>query len=75
MGELTDNFNEMLTQIQQRDVILHKINDNLEKRVQERTRELLVAEAAPVVARLRAARPEPEFTISTLAGSMSSRST
>ena len=40
LGELTDNFNEMLTQIQQRDVILHKINDNLEKRVQERTRDL-----------------------------------
>jgi signal transduction histidine kinase len=40
LGELTDNFNEMLTQIQQRDVILHKINENLEKRVQERTRDL-----------------------------------
>jgi signal transduction histidine kinase/ActR/RegA family two-component response regulator len=40
LGELTDNFNEMLAQIQQRDVILHKINDNLEKRVQERTRDL-----------------------------------
>ena len=40
MGELTDDFNEMLSQIQQRDVILHKINDNLEKRVQERTRDL-----------------------------------
>ncbi len=40
LGELTDNFNEMLTQIQQRDVILHKINDNLEQRVQERTRDL-----------------------------------
>jgi len=40
LGELTDNFNEMLGQIQQRDAILHKINDNLEKRVQERTRDL-----------------------------------
>lgn len=40
LGELTDNFNEMLAQIQQRDVILHKINDNLEKRVQERTHDL-----------------------------------
>jgi signal transduction histidine kinase/ActR/RegA family two-component response regulator len=40
LGELTDNFNEMLAQIQQRDVVLHKINDNLEKRVQERTRDL-----------------------------------
>jgi len=40
LGELTDNFNEMLAQIQQRDAILHKINDNLERRVQERTRDL-----------------------------------
>jgi signal transduction histidine kinase/CheY-like chemotaxis protein len=40
LGELTDNFNEMLGQIQQRDAILLKINDNLEKRVQERTRDL-----------------------------------
>jgi signal transduction histidine kinase len=40
LGELTDNFNEMLAQIQQRDAILHKINENLEKRVQERTRDL-----------------------------------
>jgi signal transduction histidine kinase/ActR/RegA family two-component response regulator len=40
LGELTDNFHETLSQIQQRDVILHKINDNLEKRVQERTRDL-----------------------------------
>ncbi len=42
LGELTDNFNEMLAQIQQRDAILHKINDNLERRVQERTRDLEV---------------------------------
>ena len=40
LGELTDNFNEMLAQIQHRDVVLHKINDNLEKRVQDRTHDL-----------------------------------
>jgi signal transduction histidine kinase/ActR/RegA family two-component response regulator len=40
LGELTDNFNEMLAQIQQRDVVLHKINENLDRRVQERTRDL-----------------------------------
>jgi len=40
LGELTDNFNEMLAQIQQRDAVLHKINENLDKRVQERTRDL-----------------------------------
>lgn len=40
LGELTDNFNEMLDQIQKRDAILLKINDNLEKRVQDRTRDL-----------------------------------
>jgi signal transduction histidine kinase/CheY-like chemotaxis protein/HAMP domain-containing protein len=50
LGELTDNFNEMLGQIQQRDAILHKINDNLEKRVQERTRDL----EAEIVERKRA---------------------
>ena len=40
LGELTDNFNEMLAQIQERDVVLHKINDNLEKRVLDRTHDL-----------------------------------
>ena len=40
LGELVDGFNEMLTQIQQRDAALHQANDQLERRVQDRTRAL-----------------------------------
>jgi PAS domain S-box-containing protein len=40
LGRLTDDFNEMLAQIQQRDTALQAANENLEKRVAERTREL-----------------------------------
>lgn len=40
IGQLVDDFNEMLTQIQTRDVALQMAYDDLEKRVQERTAEL-----------------------------------
>ncbi len=40
LGELYDGFNEMLTQIQDRDVALQAARDSLEKRVVERTGEL-----------------------------------
>src|SRR5580658_6041616 len=40
LGQLMDGFNEMLVQIQARDTALQTARDNLEKRVQERTREL-----------------------------------
>ncbi|MBU6400129.1 MAG: response regulator [Verrucomicrobia bacterium] len=40
LGQLIDGFNEMLTQIQERDAALQKAHDELERRVQERTREL-----------------------------------
>jgi two-component system NtrC family sensor kinase len=40
LGQLVDGFNEMLTQIQQRDAALQAARDDLEKRVEERTREL-----------------------------------
>lgn len=40
LGQLVDGFNEMLTQIQLRDKALREEHDNLEKRVEERTREL-----------------------------------
>jgi signal transduction histidine kinase/ActR/RegA family two-component response regulator len=67
LGELTDNFNEMLAQIQQRDVILHKINDNLEKRVQERTRDL----EAEIAERKRAeAALQDQFTRTKLLNQM-----
>lgn len=44
LGQLVDGFNQMITQIQQRDGALRNINRELEKRVETRTRELLEAE-------------------------------
>jgi len=43
LGELVDGFNEMLVQIQTRDTALQTARENLEKRVEERTRELAKA--------------------------------
>jgi signal transduction histidine kinase/ActR/RegA family two-component response regulator len=40
LGILIDGFNKMLSQIQQRDVALEKARNELEQRVQERTRKL-----------------------------------
>ena len=40
LGKLIDGFNEMLGQIQERDVALSRTNDILEKRVEERTQDL-----------------------------------
>ncbi len=40
MGTLIDGFNEMLGQIQERDAQLLQAHDDLERRVEERTREL-----------------------------------
>lgn len=40
LGQLVDGFNEMLGQIQQRDAALQAARADLEKRVEERTREL-----------------------------------
>ena len=40
LGLFIEGFNEMLEQIQRRDIALQKANDELEKRVEERTREL-----------------------------------
>jgi signal transduction histidine kinase len=44
-GILIGAFNEMLTQIQERDIALENANDSLEQRVGERTQELLHANA------------------------------
>ncbi|MFQ5701922.1 MAG: ATP-binding protein [Acidobacteriota bacterium] len=41
LGQLTDGFNEMLAQIQLRDDALRKAREDLERRVEERTRQLL----------------------------------
>ncbi len=43
VGQLIDSFNEMLEQIQQRDMQLVEINEDLEIRVKERTAELTTA--------------------------------
>jgi signal transduction histidine kinase/HAMP domain-containing protein len=40
VGQFIDGFNEMLTQIQERDAALQQAHDKLEKRVAERTRDL-----------------------------------
>jgi len=40
LGQLTDNINEMLCQIEERDVALQGVNEELEDRVEERTEEL-----------------------------------
>lgn len=40
MGQLIDSFNEMLTQIQERDAALLKAHDELEQRVEQRTEQL-----------------------------------
>ena len=40
LGNLIDSFNQMLSQIQERDAALHHANEELEKRVRARTRDL-----------------------------------
>lgn len=40
LGRLIDDFNEMLSQIQERDAALRQVNDELEQRVRERTHDL-----------------------------------
>ena len=40
LGVLTDAFNQMLAQVQERDRALQQANDELEKRVRERTKDL-----------------------------------
>lgn len=40
LGQLVDGFNEMLVQIQARDIALQTARDSMEKRVEERTHEL-----------------------------------
>jgi PAS domain S-box-containing protein len=52
LGVLIDGFNAMLEQIQQRDAALREARDELEKRVEERTRELL----QEIAERMRAER-------------------
>lgn len=55
LGQLIDGFNDMLAQIQLRDAELQKARDELEKRVEERTAALTLAQqkAAAKAAQLR----------------------
>lgn len=61
MGMLIDGFNEMLSQIQERDTQLQEARDKLERRVEERTKELQqeIAERKQAVELLR--RSEEHF--------------
>ncbi len=54
VGDLTNAFNEMLRQIESRDAALRKAHDEMESRVEERTKELVAAtEAAEEASRLK----------------------
>ena len=64
IGELIDGFNGMLSEIQQRDVQLQQQQVELEKTVEERTRELRAANMDLVVSRdkaMEASRAKSEF--------------
>jgi two-component sensor histidine kinase/HAMP domain-containing protein len=65
VGQLTDGFNEMLSQMQDRDQELIKAQENLEKRVQERTKELKqeIFERIRVEHRLRESLKEKEVLL------------
>jgi signal transduction histidine kinase/DNA-binding response OmpR family regulator len=54
VGRLIDRFNDMLAQIEERDAALRKAQDELEKRVEERTRELAEANREQQAAMARA---------------------
>jgi len=65
LGQLIDNFNEMLNQIEERDVALQEVNELLEDRVQERTEELEreVQVRAETEARLRSSLGEKDVLL------------
>jgi two-component system, NtrC family, sensor kinase len=63
LGELTDDFNEMLGQIQQRDAELQKSRNELEIRVMARTRELQEQVAAKETARAELAEAQQELIV------------
>ncbi|HKS38025.1 MAG TPA: response regulator [Verrucomicrobiae bacterium] len=54
VGRLIDRFNDMLAQIEERDAALRKAQDELEKRVEERTRALAEANREQQAAMARA---------------------
>ncbi len=60
LGTLTDAFNEMLAQIQGRDVALREARDDLEERVEERTAELMLTNEVMAQEILERQRAEAE---------------
>jgi PAS domain S-box-containing protein len=70
MGVLIDRFNEMLSGIQERDVALSQAQSGLEKRVDERTKELQleIRERSRVEAELRVSRQKFETLVNSIQG-------
>jgi PAS domain S-box-containing protein len=70
MGVLIDRFNEMLSGIQERDAALSAAQSGLEKRVDERTKELQleIGERARVEAELRVSRQKFETLVNSIQG-------
>jgi PAS domain S-box-containing protein len=70
MGQLIDRFNEMLTGIQERDAALLSAQDDLEKRVDERTMELQmeIRERSRVEAELRVSQQKFETLVNSIEG-------
>jgi len=70
MGVLIDRFNEMLNGIQERDAALSAAQSGLEKRVDERTKELQleISERSRVEAELRVSRQKFETLVNSIQG-------
>jgi PAS domain S-box-containing protein len=70
MGQLIERFNEMLNGIQERDAALLKAHDDLERRVDERTKELQleIAERTRVETALRVEQQKFESLVNSIDG-------
>src|SRR3954471_4777679 len=70
MGVLIDRFNEMLTGIQERDAALSAAHTGLERRVDERTKELQleISERSRVESELRVSRQKFETLVNSIQG-------
>lgn len=70
MGQLIDRFNEMLAGIQERDAALLQAQDDLERRVDERTKELQleISERSRVEKELRDSQQKFETLVNSIGG-------